>query len=154
MERIHMYCDGGCRGNQEDNNIGAWGVYIEYKDMIKKYSGGERNTTNNKMELSACVEGFNKVRNKSVPITVYLDSAYVLNGITSWVKGWKKNGWRTSNKQAVKNKELWIKLDKLKSEFKDIEFIKVKGHSDNVGNMEADLLCNLKMDEMESEING
>lgn len=149
MSRINMYCDGGCRGNQLDSNIGAWGVYIEYKDIIKKYSDGERDTTNNIMELKACIEGMKNIKLKDIPVTVYLDSAYVLNGITSWINGWKKNGWRSSNKKPVKNKELWIELDKLKSEFTDIKFIKVKGHSDNHGNIEADLLCNLKMDEME-----
>ncbi|GAA0102428.1 ribonuclease HI [Paraclostridium bifermentans] len=151
MDRIEMYCDGGCRGNQSDKNIGAWGVYIEYKDVIKKYSDGERNTTNNIMELKACIEGMKNIKIKTVPVTVYLDSAYVLNGITSWIAGWKKNGWRSSNKKPVKNRELWVELDKLKSEFTDIKFVKVKGHSDNQGNIEADLLCNLKMDEMEVE---
>lgn len=151
MDRIEMYCDGACRGNQSDKNIGAWGVYIEYRDVIKKYSDGERNTTNNIMELKACIEGMKNIKIKTIPITVYLDSAYVLNGITSWIAGWKKNGWRSSNKKPVKNRELWMELDKLKSEFTDIKFIKVKGHSDNQGNIEADLLCNLKMDEMEVE---
>lgn len=151
MDRIEMSCDGGCRGNQNDENIGAWGVYIEYKGIIKKYSQGEKNTTNNIMELKACIEGMKNIKIKTVPVTVYLDSAYVLNGITSWITGWKKNGWRSSNKKPVKNKDLWIELDKLKSEFTDIKFIKVKGHSDNKGNIEADLLCNLKMDEMEVE---
>ena len=151
MDRIEMYCDGGCRGNQSDKNIGAWGVYIEYRDVIKKYSDGERNTTNNIMELKACIEGMKNIKIKTIPVTVYLDSAYVLNGITSWITGWKKNGWRSSNKKPVKNRELWMELDKLKSEFTDIKFVKVKGHSDNQGNIEADLLCNLKMDEMEVE---
>ena len=151
MDRSEMYCDGGCRGTQSDKNRGAWGVYIEYRDVIKKYSDGERNTTNNIMELKACIEGMKNIKIKTIPVTVYLDSAYVLNGITSWITGWKKNGWRSSNKKPVKNRELWMELDKLKSEFTDIKFVKVKGHSDNQGNIEADLLCNLKMDEMEVE---
>lgn len=148
MSILKIYTDGGCRGNQNENNIGAWGAYMEFGDVIKELSGGAVNTTNNIMELTGCIEGLKAVKNKSIKTEVYLDSAYVLNGITSWIENWKKKGWRTANKKPVANKELWIELDALKSEFTDITFIKVKGHSDNPGNIKADALCNITMDKM------
>ena len=149
--KIEIWCDGGCRGNQSDENIGAWGVYMVYKDHAKELSGGDINTTNNIMELTACIEGLKVIKDKSIPTIVYLDSAYVLNGITNWIKGWKKNNWKTSKKQPVLNRNLWIELDTLKSLFDDITFKKVKGHSDNFGNIQADRLCNEYMDKLEKE---
>ena len=150
--QIEIWCDGGCRGNQSNKNIGAWGVYMKYKDHTKELSGGDVNTTNNIMELTACIEGLETIKDKSIPTIVYLDSAYVLNGITSWIKGWKKNNWITSKKQPVLNRNLWIELDTLKSKFDNIEFKKVKGHSDNFGNIQADRLCNEYMDKLEKVI--
>ena len=148
MEAIKIYTDGGCRGNQSDNNKGAWGVYMEYGNLTKELSGGAINTTNNIMELTGCIEGLKAVKNKSLPVEVYLDSAYVLNGITSWIENWKKKGWKTANKKPVLNKALWMELDALKSQFPNIKFIKVKGHSDNPGNNRADALCNEMMDKL------
>ena len=148
-ELIHLFTDGGCRGNQQEDNIGAWGAYMKYKHFEHSIKGGTKNTTNNIMELTGCIEGLKAITNKDIPVVVYLDSAYVLNGITSWMSKWKSNGWRTANKKPVVNKELWIQLDCLVSQFKDIRFVKVKGHSDNEGNIKADLLCNEFMDEME-----
>lgn len=148
MKIIKLYADGGCRGNQNDTNIGAWGAYLEYGEYTKELTGGAINTTNNIMELTGCIEGLKAIKNKSIPVKVYLDSAYVLNGITSWIDGWKKKGWVNSAKKPVANKELWMELDKVRNEFKNIEFIKVKGHSDNAGNIKADLLCNQTMDSM------
>lgn len=145
MDKLEIWTDGGCRGNHKTKNIGAWGVYMTYKENIKELCGAEKNTTNNKMELKGCIEGLKAVKNKNVPTIVYLDSAYVLNGITSWIDGWKKKGWKTSKKQDVLNKELWIELDKERSKFAFIEFKKVKGHSDNFGNNQADRLCNEAM---------
>lgn len=146
---IKLYTDGGCRGNQSDNNIGAWGAYMVYGDVSKEIKGGEINTTNNIMELKGCIEGLKAIKNKTLPVEVYLDSAYVLNGITSWIEGWKKKGWRTANKKPVLNKELWIELDSERNKFNNIEFIKVKGHAGNEGNEIADRLCNEAMDEIE-----
>ena len=148
MKTIKIYTDGGCRGNQNNKNIGAWGVYMEYGDLKKELSGGAVDTTNNIMELTGCIEGLKAVKNKSLPVEVYLDSAYVLNGITSWIENWKKKGWRTANKKPVLNKELWVELDALKSQFTNIKFIKVKGHADNPGNNRADALCNETMDKL------
>lgn len=148
MNIIKIYTDGGCRGNQSENNIGAWAAYMEYGEHKKEISGGAINTTNNIMELTGCIEGLKAVKNKNIPVEVYLDSAYVLNGITSWIENWKQKGWKTANKKPVLNKELWVELDNLKSQFSNIKFIKVKGHSDNPGNNRADYLCNVEMDKL------
>ncbi len=149
MEELKIYCDGGCRGNQHDVNVGGWGVFLIWGDHVKELFGGESNTTNNKMELKAAIKGLQAVKNKGVKTHIYVDSAYVLNGITSWIDGWKRNGWVNSKKQPVANKELWLELDKERQQFAYIEFHKVKGHSDNFGNEKADELANRGMDEAE-----
>ena len=152
MKKIQIYTDGGCRGNGKKSNIGAWGAYLIYGEHTKEISGGSKKTTNNIMELMGCIEGLKAVKKKDIPVEVYVDSSYVLNGITCWIYGWKRNHWVLSNKEPVKNKELWIELDNLKSQFKDIKFIKVKGHSNCVGNNKADELCNKYMDKMNIEL--
>ena len=146
MKTIKLYADGGCRGNSNKENKGGWGVYLEYGEATKELKGGEINTTNNKMELTALIEGLKAIKNKDLPIEVYLDSAYVLNGITSWISNWKTKGWKTASGKAVLNQELWMELDLEKSKFKNIKFIKVKGHSGNYGNEIGDRLCNEFMD--------
>ncbi len=148
MTRLEIYCDGGCRGNQSDSNVGGWGVYLVWGEHEKELYGGERDTTNNKMELTAAIEGLRAIKNKTVPTDVYLDSAYVLGGITSWIEGWRRKGWVNSKKQPVANKELWIALDEERDRFADIHFHKVKGHADNAGNIRADELANRAMDEL------
>ena len=150
MERIQMYCDGGCRGNGiVKENIGAWGVYLSFAGREKELGGTARGTTNNKMELKATIEALKALKKRTTPVTVYLDSAYVLNGITNWIHGWIAKGWVNSKKQPVENQELWKELYALKREFADIEFIKVKGHSDNEGNIRADKICNVLMNKIE-----
>jgi ribonuclease HI len=149
MERIALYCDGGCRGNQHGTNVGGWGVYLAWGEHTKELWGGETNTTNNKMELTACIEGLRAIRRKDYPVDVYCDSAYVLGGITDWIQGWVRNGWRTANKKPVANKDLWIALVEERDKFSDIRFCKVKGHSDNEGNIHADALANRAMDELQ-----
>ena len=146
MTRLEIYCDGGCRGNQSDSNVGGWGVYLVWGEHEK-----ERDTTNNKMELTAAIEGLRAIKNKAVPTDVYLDSAYVLGGITSWIEGWRRKGWVNSKKQPVANKELWIALDEERGRFADICFHKVKGHADNAGNIRADELANRAMDELRQD---
>lgn len=150
MTRLQIYCDGGCRGNQADKNVGGWGAYLVWGSHTKELHGGEPNTTNNKMELTAAIEGLRAVKNKNVPVDVYVDSAYVLNGITQWVYGWMKKGWVNSKKEPVANKDLWLQLLAEKKKFPDITFHKVKGHSNNVGNNKADALANVAMDEVTS----
>lgn len=149
MDKIIIYCDGGCRGNQFEHNIGGWGVLMTYKNNTKELHGGTKDTTNNIMELTSCVEGLKSIKNKDIPIEVVMDSQYVIKGINDWVSGWIKKGWKTSQKKPVENKELWQQLVELKNQFKDIKFIKCKGHSDNEGNNRADELANIAMDELE-----
>ncbi|MEX3625123.1 ribonuclease HI [Viridibacillus arvi] len=149
MDKFIIYCDGGCRGNQEKINIGGWGAFLQYKDNVNEIYGGVRNTTNNKMELLACIEALKAIHgNKDVPVEIHCDSAYVVNGMNSWVAGWIKNGWKNSKKKPVENQDLWKKLLALSNSHEDIKFIKVKGHADNEGNIRADALVNQAMDEM------
>ena len=145
---ITIHCDGGCRNNQSKINTGGWGAIIIYKDKKKEIKGGTRNTTNNIMELTSCIESLRALKRKDISIEVIMDSQYVIDGINSWYKNWIKNGWKTSTKKPVENKELWVELIELKSQFKDITFTKCKGHSNNVGNNRADELANEAMDEI------
>lgn len=147
-QRVQLYCDGGCRGNHERINIGGWGAYMTFMDRSKEIYGGERNTTNNKMELTAAIEGLRAIKNKAIGVDVYFDSAYVYNGISSWIYGWMKKGWRNSKGEAVANKDLWLELLSERKKFSDIAFHKVKGHADNAGNNKADELANKAMDEI------
>ncbi len=146
--RCQIYCDGGCRGNQQRANIGGWGVYLIWGEHTKELWGGEADTTNNKMELQAAIEGLRAIKNKGVGVDVFMDSAYVYNGITSWVNGWKRRGWVKADKKPVLNKDQWIELLAEKEKFTDITFNKVKGHADNEGNNKADELANRAMDEL------
>jgi len=148
VTRLSLYCDGGCRGNQGDENVGGWGAYLIWGEHTKELWGGELNTTNNKMELTALIEGLRAIKDKKVPVDVYLDSAYVLNGITSWIYGWMKKGWKNSKKEPVANKDLWLELLAERDRFSEITFNKVKGHADDVGNIRADALANVAMDEL------
>ena len=158
-EIIKLWSDGwlgGCRGNQNEVNIGAYAYHLEYwvdGKLIheKSCSEGERNTTNNIQELKGCLEGLKAIKDKTIKVEVYLDSAYTLVGITQWINGWKMKGWVNSKKEPVKNKELWIALDNEKSKFRNIEFIKVKGHANDEGNILVDSLLNKCMDEMIKE---
>jgi ribonuclease HI len=145
MELIKGWSDGGCRGNGKEENIGAYAFYLEYwvdnKLIHTKIDGDiSYTTTNNIEELKGCIELLKAIKNKSIKLEVYLDSAYVLYGITQWVKGWLKNGWKNSKKQDVANKELWLELYALVKQH-EVQFIKVKGHSDNEFNNRCDELA-------------
>ena len=112
MKRIEIFTDGACSGNP---GAGGWGVILRYKDLEKEMSGGEAETTNNRMELQAVIEGL-KALKEPCNITLYTDSRYVMDGIEKWIYSWKKNGWKTANKKsAVKNVELWQELDELRN---------------------------------------
>lgn len=148
MDKIIIYCDGACSGNQFDENIGGWGAVLKYKDKVKEICGGERNTTNNIMELTAAIKALETVQTTNIPIQVHVDSAYVCNGMNDWIHGWVKKGWRKSNKKPVENKELWIKLNELRNKQSSVEFIKVKGHDGVELNELADALANKGMDEI------
>lgn len=151
MGILEVYTDGGCRGNGKENNIGAWGVYLKYGSNEKKIGGYEYNTTNNIMELTACIKGLEAIKNKNLEIVVHLDSQYVYSGITEWIKNWKKNGFRTAAKKPILNRELWIQLDELTKTFPNLTFKKVAGHADNEGNNIADLICNETMDKYQKK---
>ena len=154
MKEIHLYTDGGCRNNQNETNTGAWAYHLEYwvdgeLKSTKDFSQGEVNTTNNIQELKGVINGLQAIKNKSLVTKVFSDSAYVIQGITLWINGWKRNNWVNSKKEAVKNKDLWLELDNEKSKFKNIEFIKVKGHNGNLGNELVDGLLNETLNNME-----
>ena len=137
MKDVIIYTDGACRGNP---GIGGWGVLMSYEDEVKELYGGELDTTNNKMELRAVIEGLNTLK-EPCSVKVFTDSKYVMDGINSWIHNWKKNNWKTANKKDVKNKDLWIQLDNLVSKH-NIAWEWVKGHSGNPGNEKADELAN------------
>ena len=138
---IVIYTDGGCSGNP---GPGGWGVVVIYNGQARQLSGGEHNTTNNRMELMAAINALSIVVNtevfKGLPVTVNIDSQYVKNGITSWIKGWKAKGWRTSDKKPVKNQDLWEKLDALNSSL-NVTWNWVKGHAGVQYNEVCDQLC-------------
>ncbi|MER2009181.1 MAG: ribonuclease H [Psychrobacillus sp.] len=154
MSKIVIYTDGGCRGNAKDENIGGYGVVLQYvtedNTYVKELYDGERNTTNNIQELKGAIKALEAIKTTHIPIELYCDSAYVVNGITSWVKGWKKKGWKKSDGKIVENLELWKQLDQLVMWQDDFKAIKVKGHSTNEGNNRADALANIAMDEVEA----
>jgi len=141
LEKITIYADGGCRGNGSTINIGGYGAILSYKGHTKEIYGGEKNTTNNQMELKACIEGLRAITNKTYPTELYMDSQYVISGMNSWVNGWIKKKWK-----GVKNVELWKELYSLAQEFTDLTFLKVEGHCGVDGNERADALANKAMD--------
>ena len=135
--KYKIYTDGACSGNP---GPGGWGAIIFDNDNNQKnISGNERDTTNNRMELTAPIMALKKIKINS-EATIYTDSTYVKNGITEWIKKWEKNGWKNANKKTVKNKDLWIKLDNLCKDNKII-WKWVKGHSNNKYNNLADELA-------------
>ncbi|MCF7980545.1 MAG: ribonuclease HI [Pseudomonadales bacterium] len=137
-EKVEMFTDGACKGNP---GPGGWGVLLRYKNKEKKLHGGAANTTNNRMELMAVIEGLRSL-NRTCRITITTDSAYVKNGITGWITDWKKRGWKTAAKKPVKNEDLWRLLDNEVAQH-DIEWHWVKGHSGHPENEMADELANL-----------
>ena len=142
--RFNIYTDGACRGNP---GPGGWGVLMRFGDNEKELWGGEHNTTNNRMELTAAIEALKALKRGSL-VTLTTDSQYVRNGITQWITNWKIKGWRTANKQQVKNQDLWQQLDEL-SQYHDITWHWVKGHSGHRENDLADVLANRGIDELE-----
>lgn len=144
---INVYTDGGCRGNGKENNVGAWAYTIDIDGAISEDYKAVENTTNNIQELSACTNALATLIGVEAAVIVYSDSAYVVNGMNDWIKGWKSNGWKKS-KGEILNLDLWKELDHLANQFSSIKFIKVKGHSDNKGNQRADELVNKAMDDL------
>lgn len=142
--RVEIYTDGACSGNP---GIGGWGVILRYKQTEKELSGGELNTTNNRMELTAVIEALKALKTRC-NITLYTDSKYVMNGITEWLENWKKNGWKTSNKKGeVKNIELWQALDEL-VKVHEIRWVWVKGHAGHIENERVDTLARREVEKL------
>jgi ribonuclease HI len=134
--RVALYTDGACSGNP---GPGGWGAILLWGDHKKTISGGEAQTTNNRMELTAAIEGLEAL-SRGCPVDLHTDSQYLKNGITGWIHGWKRNGWRTADKKPVKNEDLWRRLDTA-LERHDVEFHWVKGHAGHDLNEEADRLA-------------
>ena len=144
-KKIEIYTDGSSLGNP---GPGGWGVVVvEESVVVEEFGGFDKNTTNNKMEIRAVIEAI-RYAIKTFPkqeMSIFADSNYVLLGITSWIKNWQKNGWRTANKKPVLNKELWEELYDLKESFEGkINWQKVKGHSGHVHNEKADEIATTK----------
>lgn len=148
MQKIVIYTDGGCRGNP---GPGGWGAVLEYGKHRKEIKGRANETTNNRMELTAAIEALSGIK-RSCAIDLFTDSVYVRDGISKWLANWKKNNWRTANRKAVKNKDLWQTLDEL-NETHTVTWHWVKGHSGHPGNDRADELANEAMDELMAEQN-
>jgi ribonuclease HI len=137
MNEVVMYTDGACKGNP---GPGGWGALLVAGENERELCGGEALTTNNRMELTAVIEGL-RALTRPCKVTVYTDSVYVMQGITSWMANWKRNGWRTSDKKPVKNVELWQALEAATAPH-TVGWQWVKGHGTNVGNNRADALAN------------
>ena len=136
-----MYTDGACRGNP---GPGGWGVILNYRDRNKKLSGFDPQTTNNRMELTAAIEGL-RALSRACDIELNTDSKYVLQGISEWIESWKSNGWKTAAKKPVKNVDLWQSLDEQVKKHR-INWHWVKGHAGIEGNEMADQLANVAID--------
>jgi len=137
MKKVIIYTDGACSGNP---GMGGWGAVLLYGETIVELSGFDKDTTNNKMELTAAVEALSKLK-YPCDVELYSDSAYLINGFNQyWLKNWKTKGWKTASGDPVKNEELWKDLDRLAS-IHNISWIKVKGHADNEYNNKCDKLA-------------
>lgn len=138
---VEMWTDGACKGNP---GIGGWGALLRFGEHTKELYGGEPVTTNNRMELTAVVEGLRALTRPST-VVIHVDSSYVMNGMKTWIAGWKRNGWTTSAKKPVKNVDLWQALDAEVTKH-DVRWVWVKGHAGDPGNERADALANLGVD--------
>ncbi|EAS49192.1 ribonuclease H [Aurantimonas manganoxydans SI85-9A1] len=134
--RVEIHTDGACSGNP---GPGGWGAILRFNGNEKELKGGEEHTTNNRMELLAVIEALTALK-RSCPVDIYSDSQYMRDGITKWIHGWKRNGWKTADKKPVKNAELWQKLEEEKGRH-DVTFHWVKGHAGDEMNERADQLA-------------
>jgi ribonuclease HI len=143
LQKIEIFTDGGCRGNP---GPGGWGALLRYNGHTKELKGAEAHTTNNQMELMAAIQAFEALK-RPCKVKITTDSQYVKNGITQWMAGWKKKGWKTAANQPVKNQELWQRLDAAIAPH-EVEWHWVKGHSGHPENERVDTLANEAIDEL------
>ena len=137
MSRITIHTDGACSGNP---GPGGWGAILEWNGHRKELKGGERDTTNNRMEMMAAIQALEAIRKTGQEVVLITDSVYLRDGITKWIHGWKKRDWKTADKKPVKNVDLWQRLDALTGRH-TIEWRWVKGHNGDPGNERADALA-------------
>jgi ribonuclease HI len=140
---VQIYADGACKGNP---GPGGWGALLAWNGHERELCGGERGTTNNRMELLAIIRALESLNRRSV-VAVYTDSQYVQKGMTEWVSGWKRRAWKTADNKPVKNVDLWQRLDEL-SRSHEVSWHWVKGHAGHPGNERADALANRGIDEL------
>lgn len=143
MKKIELFTDGACKGNP---GPGGWGALLRFDGVEKSLYGGERNTTNNRMEMMAAIEGLAALK-EACAVKLTTDSQYVLKGVTEWMSGWKRNGWKTAAKQPVKNADLWQRLDE-QSQRHQVEWHWVRGHTGHRENEIADSLANRGIEEL------
>ncbi|OIO78480.1 MAG: ribonuclease HI [Hydrogenophilales bacterium CG03_land_8_20_14_0_80_62_28] len=140
---VDMYSDGACKGNP---GVGGWGVLLRFGKQEKQLCGGAADTTNNRMELTAVIEGLKSLK-RACRVRVHTDSQYVQKGISEWLANWKRRGWKTSAGQAVKNRDLWEQLDQIAAQH-TVEWHWVKGHAGHPENEQADRLANAGVDKV------
>ena len=141
MNEVTIYTDGACSGNP---GPGGWGALLQFGEHERELKGGEGNTTNNRMELTAAIAALETLK-RTCKVHLHTDSTYLRDGMTSWIHNWKRNGWRTTAKKPVKNVDLWQRLDKA-IQSHDIEWHWIKGHAGDPGNEAADALARQGLD--------
>ncbi len=146
-DRVELFTDGACKGNP---GPGGWGAILRFSGKEKELFGGEAETTNNRMELTAVIKGLEALKRRC-PVDITTDSQYVKNGITQWIHNWKRNGWRTAAKKPVKNEDLWKQLEQAVNEH-DVTWHWVKGHAGHPENERADELANRGISELHTNI--
>jgi ribonuclease HI len=142
MKQVSAYTDGACRGNP---GPGGWGALLEHNGRVRELSGGEADTTNNRMELTAAIRALEALK-QPCRVDLYTDSVYVKSGISEWLPRWRARGWRTASRTPVKNQDLWMRLDELAA-LHDVRWHWVKGHAGHPGNERADALANRGLEE-------
>jgi ribonuclease HI len=143
VDKVEIYTDGACRGNP---GPGGWAALLRHGEREKEISGAESETTNNRMELMAAIRALESLK-RPCEVTLMTDSQYVKNGVTEWMKKWKKNGWKTSGREPVKNQDLWVRLDEAVSRHQ-IHWKWVRGHSGHPENERVDELANQAIDQL------